>query len=315
MGNNRQKQIAQAKESSANDAEFSAKLLAMLLQTSDFTNEQIVGLINESRKSAAQATTAAKELKAIITAIMEADASATTSLKESIDREKVVAVKNAIALIEPGWIAKMHTDTKKIESRLDAVVKAINEKEVATQLEITNDVKVHLTEPVEVNEPKWYKPFDGDTFLNKAIIAFKKGLQEILKSATLKVESDRPLRVIVTDARGKAIDLTPRQQTSSGGGIGGGGPEAVRIKDASGELINPATEETLADVLAASGGSVYNFIQKDEGATYIYYGFTNGTQWRIKRKTIATGIWMIANGTGDYDDAWTDRSIQTYSYA
>jgi len=74
-------------------------------------------------------------------------------------------------------------------------------------------------------------------------------------------------------------------------------------------------EQLLADILSASGGSPYNFIQTDEDATYKYYGFTNGTNWKFKRKTLATGVWKVADGTGDYDTNWADRAAKTYVYA
>ena len=88
----------------------------------------------------------------------------------------------------------------------------------------------------------------------------------------------------------------------------------VSTVNTDGTQINPATEETLQAVLAASGGSTYNFIQSEDAGTYKYYGYTDGTNWKIKRKTIATGVWKVADGTGDYDTAWAARSSQTYNY-
>lgn len=79
------------------------------------------------------------------------------------------------------------------------------------------------------------------------------------------------------------------------------------------EQVNPATEETLQAVLAASGGVTYNYIQKDEGATYIYYGFASSTGWKFKRKTVANGIWQIASGLGDYNTEWPNRASKTYN--
>lgn len=64
----------------------------------------------------------------------------------------------------------------------------------------------------------------------------------------------------------------------------------------------------------SSGIVVYNFIQSDEDVTYKYYGFVSTEGWRIKRKTLATGIWHVASGVGDYDDAWADRANKEYAY-
>lgn len=83
---------------------------------------------------------------------------------------------------------------------------------------------------------------------------------------------------------------------------------------ADGVLKNPATEETLQAILAASGGSTFTFIQSAEDVTYKYYGYTDGTNWKIKRKTLSTGVWKVANGVGDYDTAWADRAGKTYNY-
>jgi hypothetical protein len=52
----------------------------------------------------------------------------------------------------------------------------------------------------------------------------------------------------------------------------------------------------------------------EETATYKYYGFANSAGWKIKRKTLATEVWEVASGTGDFDTAWTDRATQTYDY-
>lgn len=64
----------------------------------------------------------------------------------------------------------------------------------------------------------------------------------------------------------------------------------------------------------ASGVTVYNFIQSDEDGTYKYYGFFSTEGWRIKRKTLSTGIWHVASGIGDYDAAWADRANKEYAY-
>ena len=73
------------------------------------------------------------------------------------------------------------------------------------------------------------------------------------------------------------------------------------------------SEQLLEQIAQASGS--FNFIQKDEGATYIYFGYTDGTNWLFKRKTVATGVWQRAAGTGDYDTNWADRAAKTYTYA
>ena len=58
----------------------------------------------------------------------------------------------------------------------------------------------------------------------------------------------------------------------------------------------------------------YNYIQTASDTSYTYYGFYLSGSWKIKRKTLSTGIWMVASGIGDYDTAWLDRANKTYGY-
>lgn len=84
--------------------------------------------------------------------------------------------------------------------------------------------------------------------------------------------------------------------------------------DADGDAItygNPLPVNIANDI---SGVVKYNFIQKDEGGTYTYYGFAEDGIWQIKRKTIATGVWEVVSGTGDYTTNWTDRASKTYGF-
>ena len=85
------------------------------------------------------------------------------------------------------------------------------------------------------------------------------------------------------------------------------------------EFFNPATEETLQSLLAASGGTTYNYVKMDEGATYTYFGYTNTTGWQIKRMTNADTSLLYADGLfsgtyADFDAAWAARASITYAY-
>jgi hypothetical protein len=78
-------------------------------------------------------------------------------------------------------------------------------------------------------------------------------------------------------------------------------------------------DSTLAKRVVIVGGSLsstttYNFIQSEETATYKYYGYASSTGWQIKRKTLATGVWEVDAGLGDYDTNWVDRASKTYAY-
>ena len=88
----------------------------------------------------------------------------------------------------------------------------------------------------------------------------------------------------------------------------------VKIYNALNLLINPATEEKQDAIIAALGGA-YFYVQKDDAGAYIYFGYASPTGWQFKRKTSATGIWMVATGTGDYATNWAGRVGKTYVYA
>lgn len=97
------------------------------------------------------------------------------------------------------------------------------------------------------------------------------------------------------------------------------GVSITEIIGADGVLKNPATEETLQAVLAASGGTTYNYVKMDEGATYTYIGYTNTTGWQIKRMTNADTSLLYADGLfsgtyADFDAAWAARASITYAY-
>lgn len=57
----------------------------------------------------------------------------------------------------------------------------------------------------------------------------------------------------------------------------------------------------------------YKWHDKDVQTVYIYYGFSFITYWKLKRKTIATGVWGTCTGGGSYDDAWADRENKIYT--
>jgi hypothetical protein len=98
-----------------------------------------------------------------------------------------------------------------------------------------------------------------------------------------------------------------------------GKPNKVFLYNENEGIISPATEEKQNDLIEAvngiSGTTPYNYIQSEDTVTYKYYGYASSTGWKIKRKTLATGIWELATGTGDYETAWADRAIKTYLYA
>jgi hypothetical protein len=75
-----------------------------------------------------------------------------------------------------------------------------------------------------------------------------------------------------------------------------------------------ATQPVSGSVSVSNLGELYNFIQSAEDVTYKYYGYLSSAGWKFKRKTLATSVWMVATGTGDYDTAWVDRVNKSYGY-
>ncbi len=96
-------------------------------------------------------------------------------------------------------------------------------------------------------------------------------------------------------------------------------PSKIKLLSSDGEDLNPATEDKQDDIISAinnSGGGInYAFVDKDDGATYVYFGFKqwDGENWKIMRKTVATGKFQYAYGTSGYNTNWTNRASLSYS--
>lgn len=175
---------------------------------------------------------------------------------------------------------------------------------------------VNIPDTFSIREPSWLS-FDGiKKHLTDLVENIKKHSFSVIVVNPEPLELTRTVRVV--DEKGKPINFNPvinvPPPTWGGGGTTGGGLTKS-------ELINAglATEATLQAVLAASGGAVYNFILSETGATYKYYGFTSSTGYRVKRKTLSTGVWEVSTGTyptpyADFDAAWTARASLTYAY-
>lgn len=91
------------------------------------------------------------------------------------------------------------------------------------------------------------------------------------------------------------------------------GVSITEIIGADGVLKNPATEETLQAVLAASGGgkatNMYGYQAKSTTAAYTYYFYEDASlNWYIMRKTIATGVMDYTKGTGGYASVYVDST-------
>lgn len=84
-----------------------------------------------------------------------------------------------------------------------------------------------IAEPIDINEPTWYKAVDEKGLARKIALGFK----EILKTTVVQVRADRhqlpsqALAVKIVDSKGRYVDMTkqPQQLIRAGGGSDGGG--------------------------------------------------------------------------------------------
>lgn len=87
------------------------------------------------------------------------------------------------------------------------------------------------------------------------------------------------------------------------------GKPAVAVVNADGSAVGSGTADTVIDPRTG-----YAISDKEATATYKYFGFEDADgKWYIMRKTIATNIFLYANGTSGYATAWTNRASQTYA--
>lgn len=82
------------------------------------------------------------------------------------------------------------------------------------------------------------------------------------------------------------------------------GPGTVGVKDASGNLIDPAEKKPTDG---------YNISQVDD-ATPSYYGYVEkGGAWYIVKED-ATGAYRYAKGSSNFSTSWTGRAALSYDY-
>jgi len=74
-----------------------------------------------------------------------------------------------------------------------------------------------------------------------------------------------------------------------------------------------ATEATLQDLLAVSGGSSYKiYAGPEEDTGYLYIGYEDrDAKWYIKRKALDTNIWTYCKG--DSNIPWATKTGQEYN--
>lgn len=87
-------------------------------------------------------------------------------------------------------------------------------------------------------------------------------------------------------------------------------PNKIHSLNADGELFNAATKEkqdAIIDALtgASKDSNSYAYQAKSVTSTYKYFFFEDRAGgWMIKRKTLSTGVFNYAKGTGGYDSVY-----------
>lgn len=260
-----------------------------------------INSLHESIKSLIEATNASKTENVTVDNLTDAIVDL-TPLERNFEALKVGidGVKEAIDSIEPAKAVSMSG----VEKLLGKIVDKKDKEVDVSELEVISDILEDVLRAVQMtaNHTGAKKENPADK-----IVPELKSVQEILTILNKNVEEiDLPefdykkLAKIIKDNLNISI-------------ASGGGSSSI-LRNIAGNQINPGTEETLQAILAAQGGSVYNYIQSEETATYKYYGYASSTGWKIKRKTLATGIWMVDEGTGDYDTNWALRASKVYAY-
>lgn len=102
-------------------------------------------------------------------------------------------------------------------------------------------------------------------------------------------------------------------------GMGGGGFTDNRVADSDSVIINPATEETLQSLLAASGGGAYETRIDEVSATVSYIGkatpgaATSAASWQITKLDETTGLVLsYADDVTTFTKIWDNRASYTY---
>lgn len=166
------------------------------------------------------------------------------------------------------------------------------------------------------------------TLLKKEPVSLAQ-VEKILKEVIVAIKANKP------ESIGEKIDalgviLKPRETvrfdevqmkalmsalTNVGGGGGGGGS----LFNVAGNLINPATEDTLQSILAASGGGAYETRIDEVSATVSYIGkatpgaATSDASWQISKLDETTGLVLsYADDVTTFTKVWDNRATYTY---
>lgn len=214
-------------------------------------------------------------------------------------------------------------DLKGLESKMDEFLRVLREKDLSvtvgkTEVNVDSKSIVSAIEKMTKNLPKMKESeiIDYTSKLDKFMKivesqrTYSKELQEIKESILSLGKNEKLLKVI------SSLDSKyPFKFNKDGELIVEQGKQRIffdhRNQNADGVYINPATEETLQSVLAASGKATnaYGYQAKSTTASYTYFFYEDASlNWYIMRKTIATGVMDYTKGTGGYASVYVDST-------
>lgn len=241
-------------------------------------------------------------------------------IQELVRISKAIETKEVVKEVDikkSSWLkAALRKNTPKdrdYSKLLEKILKSVSkEVKYPTKMDVTG--KVEVQNNLSVKKPLWYNPSNYSDILNSILKTLKAPLSVVVenpvafdKNADVKVKNPVEIKgkteVVIKDGQGRIIDFDKQFGRMSGGGSSGA------IDTSSMEANQVEMIEAINNV---SGISTYNYIQREAGSSYKYYGFASDTGWQLKRKELATGIWLIDEGTGDYNTAWADRANKTY---
>lgn len=230
------------------------------------------------------------------------------SLLIAIEKNKVVSVDNLQEQKEfPKDISINNLkDIEFPESIKEVSVNNLKDIEFPQEIKVTN-----IQEIDQDHKPKWI-----DTMVEGFFVILSGLLNKITsKTFTVKTSEESRLKpqmvMFINPQTGRPESVQTHIHNASGGL---GGPNAVYLRDKSGEKINPATDESILDSL-----DEYKISDIDDADPTKYYGFLkkDGGYYILEEDTVAK-TYRYYKGSSGYDiavtGAWATRVSQTYDY-
>lgn len=78
--------------------------------------------------------------------------------------------------------------------------------------------------------------------------------------------------------------------------------------------VDPQDAATIAQLSAATPAAGFRWQNQEDAGAFVYVGYKHADgRWFIRRRTVASGVWLGASGGSGYAAAWTGRAGLTYA--